>query len=73
MDDDEEELSEEAIIAEAVHRAKKAFEDYLYEEHNLDPAYWSLRIVVRSVNDDFTEFLGEYIFDDKGGYGQKTE
>ena len=70
---EEEEKPYSVIIAEAVEKAKKAFQKHLEDEYNLDPAYWSLRIVVRSTSSDFTEFLNEYIYDDKGSYGKETE
>jgi len=70
---DKEEKSDMVIVAEAVDKAKQAFQDHLEHEYNLEPAYWSIRIVVRGVSSDFNDFLNEYIYDNKGSYGQETE
>ena len=68
-----EEISEDAIIAEAVHKAEEAFNNYLQDEHGLEPGYWSKRKIVRQVGSDFKCFLKEYVFDDRGMYEHETE
>jgi len=72
-DNEEVEMSEEAIIGEAVYHAIKAFDDYLSNEHGIDVTFFSKRIVIRSVSSDCMSFLKEYIFDDRGSYGMETE
>ena len=72
MNNDDDEMSDEAIIGEAIHRAKEAFKNYLESEHDIDPAFYSLRIVVRSVSSDLKCFLEEFVFDDRGSYECET-
>ena len=71
MTDDE--IIESVIIAEAVEKAKDVFKNHIEEEYGLDPAYWSLRIVVRHVGSDLHSFLKEQTFDDRGSYEHETE
>lgn len=53
----DEEKSMELIGAEALDHARKAFEDYINEEHCIDPAYFDIRFTAWVKDCDFRERL----------------
>ena len=65
-----EEASEEEIIAEAITKAKKAFEDCLLEKHNIDPAYFKLTLIVDCLDASFKESLKRTTFEHEPWLGE---
>ena len=53
---DEEEKSEEEIVARAIHKAREAF-DKAIEDTNRDASYFSLDLKVKFMSSDYDEVL----------------
>jgi len=53
---DEDERSEEETIGKAIKEARAAFEKSI-EKEGLDPAYWSLDLIVSCMDSEFANIL----------------
>jgi len=59
---------EEKVWNEAIHNARKAFEQ-TFTDAGYDSAYWTIKIISHLVSSDFKSFLETKIWHEYGNYG----